>query len=85
MILSLDSGSRNGTPMLGGTGAADAAMDALIRQLAQELGPSGVRALGIWTAGVADTLTPEKLAGAAHRPWTRRRCRGYSRTSTACA
>ncbi|MFE5196000.1 SDR family NAD(P)-dependent oxidoreductase [Streptomyces sp. NPDC056601] len=64
VILSLDSGSRNGTPMLGGTGAADGATDALIRQLAQELGSSGVRALGIWTAGVADTLTPEKLAGA---------------------
>jgi NAD(P)-dependent dehydrogenase (short-subunit alcohol dehydrogenase family) len=47
--------------MMGGTAAADGATDALIRQLAAELGPSGVRVCGIWTAGVTDTLTPEKL------------------------
>jgi NAD(P)-dependent dehydrogenase (short-subunit alcohol dehydrogenase family) len=64
VILSLDSGSRNGTPMLGGTGAADGAIDALIRQFAQEVGPAGVRVCGIWAAGVADSLTPEKLAAA---------------------
>ncbi|MDX6352310.1 MAG: hypothetical protein QOF84_7100, partial [Streptomyces sp.] len=39
-------------------------IDALIRQFAQEVGPAGVRVCGIWTAGVADTLTPEKLAAA---------------------
>ncbi|GAA3001632.1 SDR family NAD(P)-dependent oxidoreductase [Streptosporangium longisporum] len=64
VILSLDSASGNGSPMLGGTGAADGAIDALIRQVAQEAGPSGVRACGIWTAGVTDSLTPEKLAAA---------------------
>ncbi|MEU0964223.1 SDR family oxidoreductase [Streptomyces sp. NPDC005917] len=64
VILALNSGSHNGTPMLGGTGAADGAIDALIRQLAQEVGPSGVRVCGIWTAGVTDTLTPEKLSAA---------------------
>lgn len=64
VILALDSGSRLGTPMLGGTGAADGALDALVRQLAQEAGPAGVRVCGIWTAGVADSLTPEKLAAA---------------------
>ncbi|MFE1801705.1 SDR family NAD(P)-dependent oxidoreductase [Streptomyces sp. NPDC059517] len=64
VILGLNSGSHNGSPMLGGTGAADGALDALIRQLAQEAGPAGVRALGIWTAGVVDTLTPEKLSAA---------------------
>jgi NAD(P)-dependent dehydrogenase (short-subunit alcohol dehydrogenase family) len=64
VILALDSGSHLGTPMLGGTGAADGALDALVRQLAQELGPAGVRACGIWTAGVTDSLTPEKLAAA---------------------
>ena len=64
VILALNSGSRMGTPMLGGTGAADGALDALLRQLAQELGPAGVRACGIWTAGVPDSLTPEKLAAA---------------------
>lgn len=64
VILSLNSGSANGSPMLGGTGAADGAIDALIRQFAQEVGPAGVRVCGIWTAGVADSLTPEKLAAA---------------------
>ncbi|MFE2428867.1 SDR family NAD(P)-dependent oxidoreductase [Streptomyces sp. NPDC059373] len=64
VILSLDSASGNGSPMLGGTAAADGAIDALIRQFAQEVGPAGVRVCGIWTAGVADTLTPEKLAAA---------------------
>ncbi|WP_433887845.1 SDR family NAD(P)-dependent oxidoreductase [Streptomyces sp. CA-111067] len=64
VILSLDSASGNGSPMLGGTGAADGAIDALIRQFAQECGPAGVRVCGIWTAGVTDTLTPEKLTAA---------------------
>jgi NAD(P)-dependent dehydrogenase (short-subunit alcohol dehydrogenase family) len=64
VILALDSGSGLGTPMLGGTGAADGALDALVRQLARELGPAGVRACGIWTAGVVDSLTTEKLAAA---------------------
>ncbi|MEV6073885.1 SDR family oxidoreductase [Streptomyces sp. NPDC052069] len=64
VILAPDSGSGNGSPMMGGTAAADGAMDAMIRQFAQEVGPAGVRVCGIWTAGVVDTLTPEKLAGA---------------------
>ncbi|MFI1396012.1 SDR family oxidoreductase [Streptomyces sp. NPDC020681] len=64
VILSLDSGSANGSPMLGGTAAADGAIDALIRQFAQEVGPAGVRVCGIWTAGVTDSLTAEKLAAA---------------------
>ncbi|MFJ8081800.1 SDR family NAD(P)-dependent oxidoreductase [Streptomyces sp. NPDC096205] len=64
VILSLNSGSANGSPMMGGTAAADGAIDALVRQLAQEVGPAGVRVCGIWTAGVTDTLTPEKLAAA---------------------
>ena len=64
VILSLDSGSGNGSPMMGGTAAADGANDALIRQFAREAGPAGVRVCGIWTAGVTDSLTPEKLAAA---------------------
>ncbi|OIJ94162.1 hypothetical protein BIV24_11485 [Streptomyces colonosanans] len=48
--------------MLGGTGAADGAIDALIRQFAQEVGPAGVRVCGTRTAGVIDSLTPEGLA-----------------------
>ena len=62
VILALDSGSANGSPMMGGTGPADAATDSLVRNLAAEVGPYGVRVLGIWTAGIPETLSPEKLA-----------------------
>ena len=62
VIIELDSASACGSgPMMGGTGAADGAKDALVRDLAQEVGPSGVRVVGIWTAGLTDTLTPAKL------------------------
>ncbi|MEU5293102.1 SDR family NAD(P)-dependent oxidoreductase [Streptomyces umbrinus] len=61
VILALNSGSAHASPMMGGTCPADAAIDTLIRALAQELGPKGVRALGLWVAGVPETLTPEKL------------------------
>lgn len=62
VILALNSGSAHGSPMMGSTGPADAATDIFIRNLAAEVGPHGVRVLGIWTAGVPDTLSPEKLA-----------------------
>lgn len=62
VILALNSGSAHGSPMMGSTGPADAAIDTFIRNLAAEVGPHGVRVLGIWTAAVADTLSPEKLA-----------------------
>jgi NAD(P)-dependent dehydrogenase (short-subunit alcohol dehydrogenase family) len=62
VILALDSGSAKGSPMMGGTGPADAATDTFIRNLAAEIGPSGVRALGIWTAGLPETFSKEKLA-----------------------
>jgi NAD(P)-dependent dehydrogenase (short-subunit alcohol dehydrogenase family) len=62
VILALNSGSAHGSPMMGGTGPADAATDTLIRNLGIELGPAGVRALGIWCAGVPESFTPEKLA-----------------------
>lgn len=61
-ILGLNSGSAHGSPMMGGTGLADAAIDTLIRNLAIELGPAGVRVLGLWVAGVPETLTVEKLS-----------------------
>ena len=48
-------------PGMGSTGPADAATESLMRYLAAELGPQGVRVCGIWTAGVAETLTREKL------------------------
>jgi enoyl-[acyl-carrier-protein] reductase (NADH) len=47
---------------MGSTGPADAATEAFMRYLAAELGPHGVRVCGIWTAGVAETLTREKLS-----------------------
>ena len=37
-------------------------MDATARYLAAELGPHGIRVCGIHTAGVAGTLTREKVA-----------------------
>ncbi|MPZ61281.1 MAG: SDR family oxidoreductase [Propionibacteriales bacterium] len=62
VIVELNSASGRGSgPMMGGTGAADGALDALVRDLAQEVGPSGVRVVGIWTAGLTDSLTAEKL------------------------
>lgn len=68
VILALDSGSAHGSPMMGGTGLADAALDVLVRNLAMELGPRGVRALGIWTAGLPETLSKEKIAAASGTP-----------------
>jgi NAD(P)-dependent dehydrogenase (short-subunit alcohol dehydrogenase family) len=64
VILHLNSASGAGAmPGMGSTGPADAATEAFMRYLAAEVGPHGVRVCGIWTAGVADTLTEEKLAG----------------------
>jgi enoyl-[acyl-carrier-protein] reductase (NADH) len=49
-------------PGMGSTGPADAATEAFMRYLAAEVGPQGVRVCGIWTAGVAETLSDEKIA-----------------------
>jgi NAD(P)-dependent dehydrogenase (short-subunit alcohol dehydrogenase family) len=68
VILALDSGSAQGSPMMGGTGPADAATDTLVRNLAIELGPHGIRVLGIWTAGLPETLSPERLAAVSGGP-----------------
>ncbi len=63
VILYLTSGSAKGTaPLMGNTGPADAAVETFMRYLAAEIGPHGVRVLGLYTAGVRETLTPEKLA-----------------------
>jgi NAD(P)-dependent dehydrogenase (short-subunit alcohol dehydrogenase family) len=61
VILVLDSGSANGSPMMGSTGPADAATDILVRNLAAEIGPRGVRVVGIWTAGLPETFSKEKI------------------------
>jgi NAD(P)-dependent dehydrogenase (short-subunit alcohol dehydrogenase family) len=63
VILHLNSASGAGAmPGMGSTGPADAATEAFMRYLAAEVGPSGVRVCGIWTAGVAETLTDEKIS-----------------------
>src|SRR5919107_1294197 len=62
VILALDSGSAKGSPMMAAPGPADAATDTFVRNLAAEVGPHGVRVVGIWTAGVPETLSKEKLA-----------------------
>ncbi len=62
VILALDSGSVNGSPMMGSTGPADAATDILVRNLAAEVGPRGVRVVGIWTARLPETFSKEKIA-----------------------
>src|SRR5437763_1057972 len=62
VILHLNSASGAGAmPGMGSTGPADAATEAFMRYLAAEVGPHGVRVCGIWTAGVAETLSREKL------------------------
>jgi NAD(P)-dependent dehydrogenase (short-subunit alcohol dehydrogenase family) len=63
VILHLNSASGAGAhPGMGSTGPADAATESLTRYLAAELGPHGVRVCGIWTAGVMETLSREKIA-----------------------
>jgi NAD(P)-dependent dehydrogenase (short-subunit alcohol dehydrogenase family) len=62
VIIMLNSGSGHaGSPMMGGTGPADASLDSLVRNLAIENGPAGVRALGVWVAGIPETLSSAKL------------------------
>jgi NAD(P)-dependent dehydrogenase (short-subunit alcohol dehydrogenase family) len=66
VILHLNSASGAGAaPGMGSTGPADAATEAFMRYLAAEVGPHGVRVCGIWTAGVAETLSKEKLTAVA--------------------
>jgi NAD(P)-dependent dehydrogenase (short-subunit alcohol dehydrogenase family) len=62
VILHLNSASGAAAmPGMGSTGPADAATESFMRYLAAELGPQGVRVLGIHTAGVAETLTQAGL------------------------
>jgi NAD(P)-dependent dehydrogenase (short-subunit alcohol dehydrogenase family) len=48
--------------MMGSTVPADAVTDGFYRALAAEVGPHGVPVVGMWIAGVPDTLSPEGLA-----------------------
>ena len=47
---------------MGGTGPADAATETFLRYLAAEMGPKGVRVLGIWTAGVPESFAARRSA-----------------------
>lgn len=69
VILHLTSGSSRGTaPGMGNTGPTDAAIEAMMRYLAAELGPQGVRVVGIHTAAVGESLTREKMAAVTGGP-----------------
>jgi NAD(P)-dependent dehydrogenase (short-subunit alcohol dehydrogenase family) len=62
VILHLNSASGPGAmPGMGSTGPADAATESFMRYLAAEVGPQGVRVVGIHTAGVVETLTQAGL------------------------
>jgi NAD(P)-dependent dehydrogenase (short-subunit alcohol dehydrogenase family) len=62
VILHLNSASAAGAmPGMGSTGPADAATETFMRYLAAEVGPAGVRVVGLWTAGVYETLTQKKI------------------------
>ncbi len=49
--------ARKGTPLNGGYGAAQAAKEALTRDLSAELAPSGVRVIGLRPHGMPETAT----------------------------
>jgi NAD(P)-dependent dehydrogenase (short-subunit alcohol dehydrogenase family) len=65
VILALDSGSATRSPMMGGTGPADAATDSFIRNLAAEIGPH---------SGDPSTTSEKRKRG--HRACISRRCSG---------
>ncbi|BCB82753.1 SDR family NAD(P)-dependent oxidoreductase [Phytohabitans suffuscus] len=63
VILGLTSSSpRGGQKLSGGSGPTDAAIDVFMRNLAAEIGSSGVRVLTLCAAAIPETLVPEKLA-----------------------
>jgi len=61
VIIAFNSGSAHSSAMMGSTGPADAAVDTFIHNLAMEVGPSGIRVVGIWAAGIPETLTAMML------------------------
>jgi NAD(P)-dependent dehydrogenase (short-subunit alcohol dehydrogenase family) len=63
VILAVTSGTaRAPSAGMGNTGPADAAVELFMRTLALEIGPRGVRVVGLHTAAVAETLTSERIA-----------------------
>jgi NAD(P)-dependent dehydrogenase (short-subunit alcohol dehydrogenase family) len=57
VILTLtNAGSMGGTPLMGSTGVVAAAIELFARTLAAEVGPAGVRVLGVRIAAVLETI-----------------------------
>jgi NAD(P)-dependent dehydrogenase (short-subunit alcohol dehydrogenase family) len=87
VILTVTSGSSHGVAhLMGGTGPADAAVESMLRYLAAETGPQGVRVLTVCT-GSPPTTASTCCAGAsaARRPAAPTpRSRGFSPIRTAC-
>jgi NAD(P)-dependent dehydrogenase (short-subunit alcohol dehydrogenase family) len=55
--------SRTGTPMIGGGGAAMAAVEALTRGLSAELAPHGIRVVGLRPQGMPETTRIQQSFG----------------------
>lgn len=84
VIITLNSGSAHGSPMMGGTGSADGALDTLVRNLAIELGPRGC---GRWGSGrpACRRRSPWRSSPRSTRPSTRPSSRASSPTWPGCA
>jgi len=64
VILTLTAGpSRQAAPLVGGMAWSWAGIEALTRTLAAELGPSGVRVLGMCSDGLSETATIDVVYG----------------------
>ncbi|MEU7003360.1 SDR family oxidoreductase [Nonomuraea sp. NPDC046570] len=62
VILTLaNAGGRSGPPLMGSTGVAAAAIESFVRYLATEVGPHGVRVLGVRIAGVPDSWGVQEM------------------------
>lgn len=61
--------SRTGIPMMGGVGVAMAAVEALTRGLSAELGPHGVRVVGLRPTGMPDSGTIHEVFGLHAKAW----------------
>jgi NAD(P)-dependent dehydrogenase (short-subunit alcohol dehydrogenase family) len=61
--------SRTGVPLVGGTGPAMAAVEALTRGLSVELAPQGIRVVGLRPQGMPETGRIKEVFSLAPRQW----------------
>jgi NAD(P)-dependent dehydrogenase (short-subunit alcohol dehydrogenase family) len=61
--------SRAGTPLNGGYGPAQAAKEALTRELSAELAPQGIRVVGLRPHGMPETDSLKEVSEAKGRTW----------------